>query len=122
MSQPAALNSSGVSVLTEPAVPTGMKAGVRTSPCEVVRRPARAAVVASVPSSSNPKAIAPGRAGKLKVRTMLGEPEGGVKTAESKALAEAQRTPGGPGSEKAGTGGTRIVRVPPSLDEAAPGP
>jgi hypothetical protein len=33
-----------------PAVPTGMKAGVRTTPCGVVRRPVRAAP--SVASSS----------------------------------------------------------------------
>ena len=35
MSAPASRNSSGVSVLTDPAVPTGMNAGVSTSPCAV---------------------------------------------------------------------------------------
>src|ERR1044072_3785711 len=57
MSQPAAVRSSGVSVFTEPAVPTGMNAGVSTSPWDVVKRPARAPVDGSSASSWNEKGI-----------------------------------------------------------------
>src|ERR1043166_5967294 len=57
MSQPAAVRSPGVSVFTEPAVPTGMNAGVSTSPWDVVKRPARAPVDGSWASSWNEKGI-----------------------------------------------------------------
>src|SRR5258706_197176 len=57
MSQPAAVRSLGVSVFTEPAVPTGMNAGVSTSPWDVVKRPARALVDGSSASSWNEKGI-----------------------------------------------------------------
>src|SRR5215203_6957380 len=39
---PAASSSCGVTPLTAPSVPTGMKAGVSMTPCGVVRRPRRA--------------------------------------------------------------------------------
>src|SRR5512133_2073926 len=42
MRAPAAVTISGVNALTEPAVPTGTKAGVSTVPCAVVSTPARA--------------------------------------------------------------------------------
>ena len=42
-SAPSARTSAGSSVLTVPFVPTGMKAGVRISPCAVRITPARAA-------------------------------------------------------------------------------
>ena len=79
MSQPAARNSSGVSVLTDPAVPTGMNAGVSTSPWAVRMRPARAAVPGSVASSVKEKGIEP-----------LGLPlaPGGRRTRESRAAAD----------------------------------
>ncbi len=57
MSAPAAVRSSGASVFTDPTVPTGMNAGVSTSPWAVRILPARAAVVVSVFSSVNVKAI-----------------------------------------------------------------
>src|SRR5437016_6209057 len=41
MRVPAARRSAGVSPFTVPCVPTGMKAGVGTSPCEVTSVPAR---------------------------------------------------------------------------------
>ena len=43
ISAPSARSSSGSTHLTVAFVPTGMKAGVRTSPCAVRRTPARAA-------------------------------------------------------------------------------
>ena len=50
MSAPASRTSRQCMPFIAPAVPTGMKAGVRTTPCGVVRRPVRAAP--SVASSS----------------------------------------------------------------------
>src|SRR5881397_2797056 len=57
MSAPAPKSSSGVRVLTEPAVPTGMNAGVCTVLPLTAIRPARAAVFRSFASSVNLKAI-----------------------------------------------------------------
>src|SRR5438552_3946719 len=62
MSAPAAASSSGVRVFTAAWVPTGMKAGVNTSPCRVAMRPARACVSGSCASSVKFRAIQ-GRAG-----------------------------------------------------------
>src|SRR5918995_6187602 len=47
---PMARSSSGSRLFTVPFVPTGMKAGVRTSPCTVRRMPARAAPSVAVTS------------------------------------------------------------------------
>src|SRR5436309_296375 len=78
MSVPAAPSSSGVRVLTEPVEPTGMKAGVSTSPCAVMNRPARAALVGSVASSWNWKAIEsrspPGGSDNVREGTLGGGP------------------------------------------------
>ena len=43
ISAPASRTSSGARALTAACVPTGMNAGVRTSPCGVASTPARAA-------------------------------------------------------------------------------
>src|SRR6202166_3035192 len=58
MDAPAADSSWGVTPLTAPRVPTGMKAGVSTPPWGVVRRPRRAAGAA-------PRAAAPEVAGRI---------------------------------------------------------
>ncbi len=47
ISAPSDRTSSGVSPVTEPRVPTGMKAGVSTRPCGVVKAPRRALVSVS---------------------------------------------------------------------------
>ena len=47
MTVPAALRWSGVIPLTVAWVPTGMKAGVSTVPCGVIKRPRRAAEAGS---------------------------------------------------------------------------
>jgi hypothetical protein len=55
MCAPASRTSSGLRLLTVPWVPTGMKAGVSTTPCGVVSRPRRAAP--SVARSAKPNAL-----------------------------------------------------------------
>src|SRR6476660_5319774 len=56
ISAPSSSSASWVSALTEAWVPTGMKNGVSTEPCGVVRRPRRAPV-GSVFAISNEKRI-----------------------------------------------------------------
>src|SRR4051794_28904022 len=64
---PAPSSSSGVTPLTAPSVPTGMNAGVSTTPCAVVRRPRRAAP--SVARTSNRRSM--GRPSGLALRAPL---------------------------------------------------
>ena len=51
--EPTARSSSGSRLLTVPLVPTGMNAGVRTSPWAVRRIPARAAPSVAVTSNAD---------------------------------------------------------------------
>src|SRR5205823_913529 len=46
-------SSAGSTVLTVACVPTGMNAGVSTTPCGVVKRPSRASLVLSRATTSN---------------------------------------------------------------------
>src|SRR5437764_7727002 len=58
---PAARRSSGLRLFTAARVPTGMKAGVSTTPCAVTRRPRRAAP--SLATTSNASALTTGATG-----------------------------------------------------------
>src|SRR5947209_2223331 len=58
ISAPAARTSSWCTPLIAPCVPTGMKAGVRTTPCDVVISPARAAPSVAISRNENASCIA----------------------------------------------------------------
>src|SRR6516164_1984045 len=58
MSAPAARTSSWCTPLIAPWVPTGMKAGVRATPCAVVISPVRAAPSVAISRNENESAIA----------------------------------------------------------------
>src|SRR5260370_26800170 len=58
MSAPAARTSSWYTPLIAPCVPTGMKAGVRTTPCAVLISPARAAPSVAISRNENGSGIA----------------------------------------------------------------
>src|SRR6266446_1767452 len=57
MSAPAARTSSWCTPLIAPCVPTGMKAGVRTTPCAVLISPARAAPSVAFSRNENESGI-----------------------------------------------------------------
>src|SRR5438105_2720565 len=58
MSAPAARTSSWWTPLIAPCVPTGMKAGVRTTPCDVAISPARAPPSVAISRNENGSSIA----------------------------------------------------------------
>src|SRR5437016_14592466 len=57
MSAPAARTSSWCTPLIAPCVPTGMNAGVRTTPCAVLISPARAAPSVAISRNENGSGI-----------------------------------------------------------------